>query len=504
MPDASRRLQAVHQSDSVRALKKSPDSRVCWWLLLGYVLAAPYLPLSGVAISWDSVTLMDWQRLLELAVLFACLVWAIVFAPPLRLPFSLTNCAWAALFLLGLLSALAGTGHVEFALLEWSMWLALITLVAMMRQWPVMNRDSLDRSVLVSVLIGGVAYVAWFWSLNAFSYFAPEELLFLAKEVSFPGFSNIRIFSDYQSFMLFLLPTALYRLTEKGLARTLGAWLVGLYFALALIAGSRSVIATHLVLHAMLWVLRGNRYKPFALMQLRFWAYGCLFFYFLTWILPLILPGDRRLVVSSLARADSSLRSELWTLAWQFIQSHPWLGIGPMQYAAWPNGIAAHPHNLIMQFAAEWGVPATLLLVWLVWMQLSARFRILSGMGTDAKDDTAFAMTCAGAALIIQSMVSGVFIYPTTQLMAVLLFAYPLNAENQNSDKRTFTCHYIAVFALGMLVANLTTLPSIRERNHCFLNDRWPTRVFAPRFWQQGWITGVCGEGDTLFRLPRM
>lgn len=123
---------------------------------------------------------------------FACLVWAIVFAPPLRLPFSLTNCAWAALFLLGLLSALARTGHVEFALLEWSMWLARITLVAMMRQWPVMNRDSLDRSVLVSVLIGGVAYVAWFLSclmpsailLRRVSFSWPRRCLFRGSRTS--------------------------------------------------------------------------------------------------------------------------------------------------------------------------------------------------------------------------------------------------------------------------------------------------------------------------------
>ena len=479
------------------------DSRLCWWLLLSYVLAAPFIPLTGIPIAWDAITLMDWQRILEVAVLLLGMGWVISFGPPLPCisPFKL--CAWGAVFAIGLASTLTVANHVDFALLEWSWLLLLATLATMMYLWPMEDRPSVDKLILLMAFISCLAYLWWFWRLNAFIYFeAPEPGI--VRKISFPGFSNVRFFSDYQSFMLFLLPPALQQLTRKGWGRMLGTSMVALYFMLALIAGSRSLIASHLVLHSLLLLYLGNRYRPILLEHLRLWAYAGIIFAMLSWLLPLLFfsnTGDA-LVATSLVRADSSLRTELWGLAWQTIQTHPWLGLGPMQYAAIPNPIAAHPHNLVMQFASEWGVPATLLLGWLVSSQILTKFRTLTFAGLQENDRTALAMTCAGTALMLQSMVAGALNYPVSQVMALLFFAYPVSQSGLVTAKGSSKLHVIGLIAIALVLGTITTLQSIQQRNSCFSMKHWPSQHYAPRFWQQGWIVGECGQEKTLLHLP--
>ena len=479
------------------------DSRLCWWLLLAYVLASPFLPLTSIPIAWDAITLMDWQRILEAAVLLLSMGWVISFGPPLPRISLITFYSWGTVFAIGLFSSLAVAIHVDFALLDWSWLLLLVALASMMHLWPVEDRPSLDKLILLTALASCLAYLWWFWRLNAFIYFeAPENGII--RRITFPGFSNVRFFSDYQSFMLFLLPPALRQLIRKGWVRVLGTGLVALYFTLALITGSRSLIASHLVLHSVLLLYLGNRYKSILFEHLRFWAYGGIIFALLTWLLPLMLfssSGDA-LVATSLARADSSLRTELWALAWQTIQAHPWLGLGPMQYAALPNPVAAHPHNLVMQFATEWGVPATLVLGWLISRQILIRFKTLTMAGLLEKDRTALALTCAGTALMLQSMVAGALNYPVSQVMAVLFFAYPIAQIKAETTKGSSQLHLVGSIALVMTLVTLTTLQSIQQRNSCFYMTHWPSRHYAPRFWQQGWIVGECGQEEMLLHLP--
>jgi O-antigen ligase len=390
--------------------------------------------------------------------------------------------------------------HVGFALLDWSWLLALVVLATLMHHWPMHDRELLDKSILCIVLVGSLGYLWWFWRLNAFIYFEPAETG-VARPITFPGFSNVRFFSDYQSFALLLLPTALQRLTNKGLVQILGTWTIGLFYALAFIAGSRSLIATHILLHALLWSLLRRGYADFLLLQLRFWLIGALYFLLLTWLVPLMIGqygSTASLVVSDLARTESSRRTELWALAWQIIQAYPLFGVGPMHYADIPNQIAAHPHNLIMQFATEWGIPATLLITWLILDMVATRIKHLTASQFKTENEMPLVITCGGLALLIQSMVAGVLNYPVTQMIIILFFAYPLQRDNQIIQKTSQKLHMIGLFSIMMVIGSLTTLKSIQERNKCFYSNHWPTRHYAPRFWQQGWITGECGPGTSL------
>ena len=477
------------------------DSRVCWWLLLGFALVAPFVSLTGIPIAWDSVPLMDWQRLFEATILFCCMAWILASAPPLFAERTKSFYLWGLVLLLGLASTFMIAQYRDFALLEWSWVLLLVSLAAMMRLWGVIDRAALDRQILTGILISSFAYLSWFWYLNApiyFGSFPPHA----TPAVSFPGFSNIRYFSDYQTFMLLLLPAALDRiLPRQGLPRLLGSLATGAYFALAIIAGARSLLAAHLVLHSAMLLMFGRRYWPFLGAQLRFWLYGIVIFMVLT-RLPAILSGTHaHVAVTELWRTDSSGRMDLWKLALEAIRQYPLLGMGPMHYASLPNPMASHPHNLMLQFASEWGVLAAALLMWLVGRDLWVRLNQSAGHEIDAGQSTGFLMSCALLAMLVQSMVAGTLNYPNSQVLALLCFAYPIAdgaTVNAGNWKRGASLGMIGIVALGLSIGSLTTLQRIRDRNQCYHHHPWPSPSFATRFWQQGWIMGPCSANQSL------
>jgi O-antigen ligase len=84
-----------------------------------------------------------------------------------------------------------------------------------------------------------------------------------------------------------------------------------------------------------------------------------------------------------------SERLVLWQQAWQMALSHPWLGVGWFGFGAEqvriaadfsPTTYAEHSHNLLLNFAAELGLPVTILifsmLTWWFWQTCLRVMRI--------------------------------------------------------------------------------------------------------------------------------
>jgi O-antigen ligase len=109
------------------------------------------------------------------------------------------------------------------------------------------------------------------------------------------------------------------------------------------------------------------------------------------WLAPLLcaiafffVPGHVRERIVSVARphgnVDSNGRRMIMARAgWAMVRSHPWLGIGPEQPGRQfdryvppsvprplPKGWYGHLHNIYLQYAAERGVPALLVLLWAI------------------------------------------------------------------------------------------------------------------------------------------
>src|SRR5476651_1958481 len=108
------------------------------------------------------------------------------------------------------------------------------------------------------------------------------------------------------------------------------------------------------------------------------------------------------------------------------ILERPWLGFGPMHFADIANDIAAHPHQAILQWASEWGVPSTLCVIALVaragWTTLGiVREPALSVVPVDLLRLCLFA-SLIGA--LTQAMVDGVIVMPVSQLWLALVVGW--------------------------------------------------------------------------------
>jgi O-antigen ligase len=93
----------------------------------------------------------------------------------------------------------------------------------------------------------------------------------------------------------------------------------------------------------------------------------------------LLAPGAASRRISSIADPNAnSARLIMWRTGWRMIQAHPFLGLGPMRVGAHfreylPPGVGElppayyeHLHNVYIHYAAERGIPAMLMLVWLL------------------------------------------------------------------------------------------------------------------------------------------
>ncbi|HSI37523.1 MAG TPA: O-antigen ligase family protein [Methylotenera sp.] len=176
----------------------------------------------------------------------------------------------------------------------------------------------------------------------------------------FNGFSNIRSFNQYQlwSLGLICLPLLAFNLKKSISALAylgLISWWVLLFYS-----ASRGVIIAWLVGMLISAIIYRKLAWPFLRLQLIsvFLGYGA--YYFLFQVMPHLLNSS--LVTGSILRETTSDRIELWNQAIILVKNSPWFGVGPMHFA-WNSATNAHPHNTILQLAAEWGVPATLIIL---------------------------------------------------------------------------------------------------------------------------------------------
>ena len=196
----------------------------------------------------------------------------------------------------------------------------------------------------------------------------------------------------------------------------------------------------------------------------------------------------------SLGRAmmHTSGRSHLWSLAWEDAVVNPWLGAGPMRFdCAGPAIHPAHPHNFPLQLLAEWGFPATLLILavcaYLGWALLR-RLRLHPGSG----DELHIMQTMLGAGVIaaaLHACLSGILIMPASQVTAVLICGWVLGAlpttQAQPGTRRRLALLAVItgmVLCLGILAFSIDEIRHIEMRTEA-LRMAAPA---SPRFWQDG------------------
>lgn len=324
-------------------------------LYVGLITFQPSLQFMPNKIIW----FVDKQRLLELALLSLILVESAsnaVFSGKqiqIKRPLKLIS-----LILLIFACFSASLAHMpRHALIEISVFVALCyfsLFVARVYQE--------DRNLLITRLI----YVIWagilLYLVSFYTGFITATLTKKPLHWPFPftGFTNIRSFNQYQFWtlgfiLLPLLSADFSKAKRQFLHIALIAWWVLLFYSASrgvLIAWVIAMCLTGLAYQKLAW--------PFLKLQLTHLSFGFLAYQVLFKLIP--SANESILVTHTVARQSTQDRIALWDQAIILIQNFPIFGVGPMHYA-WFNKTNGHPHNSVLQLAAEWGLPATFIIL---------------------------------------------------------------------------------------------------------------------------------------------
>jgi putative inorganic carbon (hco3(-)) transporter len=336
---------------------------------------------------------------------------------PLRLPR-----IWLplGLFLLLTLVSLAFSGDMAWGLPQvrkiyvYSMLLLVFSLFREMRmiRWLFVSWAVVGATEAARGLVQFAAKVAEARALGRdfYSYYEPERIT---------GFmSHWMTFGGEEMFVFLMLAAYLFWSPS---ARKRGFWLLLLCFAAmaaALLAGyTRSIwIATTAASLYLVWCWKR-------------WLVAAA---------PVILlvglfagPASVRTRFRSIFQpSDNQFRLLTWRTGLRMIEAHPWLGVGPEQIKSkdrdasepsevflrylppgtarpFPSGWYGHLHNVYLHYAAERGIPAMLMLVWMLLMMLADYWKALRRL-PPGPGDRRFVLHGA-IAVVIATMIAGLF-----------------------------------------------------------------------------------------------
>jgi len=480
--------------DNAVALKRAHG---CVVLAASTFIALALAPLSLVLFDLRD---HDGQRIVQLALLAVAAGAVAVHALSRREPdFASNRTAAGAVAALGVLGAMsiASAAVLRAALLEAGIALALATLAIGIGRAALRLtiRRLLVVAVAASLLFAFAVAVRYGAAISADTAVLREHLL--------PAYSNYRFFNHVQTVTIPLLAAA----TLAGPAR-LRAWAAAALvaeFALLYFTGGRATMLALAAAAIAIAALFRRRAAPWlARLGAAALAGAVLYVVLFDWVPQWRGLGRDFFSGDMIARSEVGVggpRRYLWALAWQYIRESPLVGIGPMHYAHRVNVEAAHPHNVYLQLAAEWGVPFALVAVGLAvagWVRL---LRVAQTSADDAGRAIGIGLVAVGVTVAVDGMFSGNFVMPMSQLWIAfaigLAIAYvrTAGAPATTSLPAPASPHLrwavVAMIVFGQIAIWQGVWPEILDVNAHV--DRVRAQIVHnvvdnPRIWSHGWV----------------
>lgn len=378
------------------------------------------------------------------------------------------------LFILGFNIGFSYSFYNEFRVYEFLVILAFILYALLNKQFVI---TKLELLFLVFIVIGG-----FFWQQPMFMITDLLLAYLIYKVFQVINYNNlITKIIVLSSFLLFILfPLSLLEYISSGRYDALWyplPWNIRVYdsyflvisiFATLLDAGRSATLA----------------YTAFVLLVIAFNKSVRLpltFTYVMSWLAYISLTYTASLGASSLriARESSSGRMDLWINALQCWSQHPMIGCGFYQLDKYPN-LSAHPHNLFIQVLTETGLIGFSFLSLII-------YKITNNISWNLKKN--YFVIAALLAVGIDLSLSGIHIYPITQMALLWLFVFLLkNPEFShaqyftNSLKINSQLQRAISFVVFMVI--VIWLIYISFQAFYFSSD---TPLTPPRFWVYGY-----------------
>lgn len=458
------------------------------FLVVMFLMIALVSVFNPSAWSWH-----DWQRIGQISIIFFSSIYLLC----CRAGFPLDRQSGVVLSLVffgGGLSALLS--HQPFwAFIEVALVWGCLTLM-----WSVSwarKISGLRADGVLLTAVGGICLVKVTQFLVAYVAFWIVGEGDLNVYVLLDGFSQPRFYGQFQTLTLPLLALPLLTVRPNKWRYAFFV-LLALWWMIAIAGGTRGTWLGMAGAMAFL-AIGGAEGRAWVGWQIKAVLMGLGMFLLLFNWLPSYFNVE--VVNHSAARLTTSLSSRdlLWLQAWEMIVQRPWVGFGPMHFADIVNSVAAHPHQALLQWAAEWGVPSMLCLSWLLLRTTGTCLSRIRDFSMRQRETFFLELCLVGSicASFIQAMVDGVIVMPNTQLWLAALSGWLLALYSPSFSDRKITGSSQLLLGKvwlcgGIVSALILVMVAFRDIPHLIESQKDYKQVHGghlqPRFWAQGVI----------------
>ena len=312
------------------------------------------------------------------------------------------------------------------------------------------------------------------------------------------GFDNYRFLNYVQTISLPMLGLMAARMPDRG--RQLFWWgITALWWMLLFVSAGRGTFVGLTVAMAMVWCSLPKVAGAWCRSMLLAGLAGLLAYLFFYAAIPLLRGLEPfGLLVTTAERTlanPTSGRLQLWIRALEMVGEYPWLGAGPLHFAHYDRDLqtGASPHDWLLQIGSEWGMPALFLLCGVLALAVHKLWQLRKIISVK-EQDTLTAWLVTGLAILVDGLVSGLIVMPTSQLWIALYvgcawgWTYSLSPSFKTIDIRPSRVHFVLLTlgALLMIYALVNGIwPELKELN--VRNDFYPeTKVLYPRIFSNG------------------
>lgn len=424
----------------------------------------------------------DQQRLAQIILCAMCVL--ISFASS---TLTLPKYAVVLLFFVFVLGGISSTfsNYPVWALYEWSIFLGLFYVAAVVRHASV-SQVNFSEYVLAILALASAVNSLQFVTVYLTAVFSGLHNFNAA--MLYTGFSNPRFLNQFQALSLPVLGYLYFEYLHQRFRYAkvlLGVIFISLLVQLviAFTLGGRGLWLA-LAVSNLLLIGFFPRYWRLLTVQLVAGLIAWLLYYLMFIVLPEYLAVSPRMWDNF--RSGLSSREVIWQLAWDIFKESPWLGVGPMHFSASVNSVAAHPHQVVLQWLAEWGVLAAVAALILSGWGMFSGLKHVRRKKSTALDATLW-LSILNALVLAQ--VDGVFVMPyTATWLAILIgLAWARWSSNYVVENRfaivTIKFAAVIVFAIFIHVLIIAT-PSYLQFNKTEVQQNG----FSPRFWARGFI----------------
>lgn len=368
-----------------------------------------------------------------------------------------------------------------WASMEWALYVGLVFLA--------LTSASLNKSgnwrLAVACIAGLVGFLLAFQFLVYYVSSFLSGVKMLEPSLMYGGFANPRFLGQFQVVLIPLLAGLVINLwAGRPFFSVVCLVVLLLHWVIAFLLGGRGVWVALFLSYAGLFIFASVLWRMIFL-QASIVLLGFFLFKFMFELVPLWAGID--VGVYSHLRLGLSARDIIWSSALEMAIIHPWFGVGPMNFSAIVNPVAAHPHQFILQFFAEWGGLATLFVILLMVRGLLRGIRFIRAEQVRSVD---ISIWLAVASALILAQVDGVFVMPYVQTWLAVLVGAAVGSVSGNSLIRNayvpMARLFIAQSSVVLIYVLLSQVPLLPEAQQAHFEKH--ADGLKPRFWSQGWV----------------